>query len=153
MYPFLTSSFFILSSQNPTEFMSMKIERLMRRPPLLNIPRQFWNESLTSAYGGIVVIVLSQFRIFTVVRVTSITSPSAPYFGMVIQSPGRSMSFADSWTPATSPIILSLKISISTAAEAPSPASSLVGSLSIRMATIIIAPMHIARILSIWNAP
>ena len=44
------------------------------------------------------VIVLSQLRTCTVVRVTSITVPSAPYFGIVIQSPGRSISWAESWT-------------------------------------------------------
>ena len=105
----------------------------MRRPPLSNIPRQFWNDSLTSAYGGTVVMVLSQFCTFTVVSVTSSTLPSAPYLSMVIQSPGRSMSFAESCTPATSPMILSLKTNISTAADAPSPANSFVGSLSMTM--------------------
>ena len=32
-------------------------------------------------------MVLSKLRIFTVFNVTSITVPSAPYFGIVIQSP------------------------------------------------------------------
>ena len=54
----------------------------------------------------------------------SITVPSAPADGIVIQSPIRSMSFDDSCTPATRPSSVSLKISISTADIAPMPDSS-----------------------------
>ena len=89
------------------------------------------------------VIVLSQLRTFTVVRVTSITVPSAPYFGIVIQSPGRSISLAESWTPATNPIIVSLKTNIKIAAEAPNPVRMFTGSLSINVLTIIITPTQI----------
>lgn len=42
-----------------------------------------------------VVIVLSKLRTFTVFSVTSITVPSAPYFGMVIQSPTFSILLAN----------------------------------------------------------
>ena len=43
-----------------------------------------------------VVIVLSQFWILTVVRATSNTSPSAPYFGICSQSPRASIWLAES---------------------------------------------------------
>ncbi len=69
---------------------------------------------------------------------------------IVIQSPGRSMSFIDSCTPATSPIIVSLKTSIRIAAEAPNPAIIFTGSLSINVLTIIITPIQITTSLSIW---
>ena len=95
-------------------------------------------------------IVLSKFWILTVVSVTSVTYPSAPYFSIVIQSPGRSMSLAESCTPATSPRMLSRKISITIAAEAPSPARIVVGSRPIRMLTIRIAPTQTASSLTIW---
>jgi len=41
---------------------------------------------------GIVVIVLSPFLTLIVVKVISMTSPSAPYFGTSIESPIRMMS-------------------------------------------------------------
>ena len=74
-------------------------------------------------------MVLSKFCTFTTVSVTSITMPLAMVEGTLIQSPTRSMSFCDSWMPATKPRIESLKISISAAAKAPSPASSVIGDL------------------------
>ncbi len=61
-----------------TEFASMFMERIMRRPPLLCIPRQFWKASLTREYGGMVTMVMSKFCTFTVVRVTSCTTPLTP---------------------------------------------------------------------------
>ena len=76
--------------------MSMLIARLMRRPLDSDIPRQFLNDSVISAYVGIVVIVLSKFRTFTVVSATSSTSPSAPYFGISIQSPRATIWLAES---------------------------------------------------------
>jgi len=45
-------------------------------------------------YVGIVVIVLSKFFTLTVVSVISRTSPSAPYLGISIQSPGATILFA-----------------------------------------------------------
>src|SRR3546814_1342998 len=54
----------------------------------------------------------------------SITSPSALYCGISIQSPTRTISFEVSCTEATSDRIVSLNTSISTAAIAPSPDSS-----------------------------
>ena len=47
-------------------FTSMKTERLMRRPPAMDIPRQFLNESSINLWVGMVVIVLSQFWTLTV---------------------------------------------------------------------------------------
>lgn len=68
----------------------------MRRPPEADIPLQFLKESETSDQVGIVVMVLSQLRTFTVVRPISMTAPSAPYFGISSQSPSFSMSLAES---------------------------------------------------------
>ena len=67
---------------------------------------------------------------------TSITEPSAPYLGTVIQSPTLSMSFAESWMPETKPRMLSRKTSMMTAAEAPSPVSRMAGDLPIRIETM-----------------
>ena len=94
--------------------------------------------------------VLSKFCILTVVSVTSVTYPSAPYLLMVIQSPGRSMSFAESCTPATSPRIVSLNMSISMAAEAPRPVSMAEASLSMSMLIMMIMPTAAAMRLTIW---
>ena len=123
-----TSGIFLYRSiasgvQKRTLLMSMLIERMMRLPPDSSIHRQFLNESPVSTNGGIVVIVLSKFSIFTVFSVTSSTVPSTLYFGMLIQSPGLSILFAESMMPDTNPRIESLKISIRMAADAPSPAS------------------------------
>lgn len=86
-------------------------------------------------------IVLSQLRILTVVSETSSTRPSAPYLGMAIQSPTCSMSLAESWMPETKPRMLSRKISMMTAAEAPSPVSRKAGDLSSRIETMRITQM------------
>ena len=80
-------------------------------------------------------IVLSQLRIFTVVSDTSSTAPSASNFGTEIQSPTFTMSLAESWMLDTKPRMLSRKINISTAAEAPRLVSRMVGDLSIRTET------------------
>ncbi len=80
-------------------------------------------------------MVLSQLRTFTAVSDTSVTMPLAMVEGTTIQSPTCNMSFWESCSPATSPRILSLNTSISTAAKAPSPVSSATGDLLTRMAT------------------
>ena len=136
--------------QKRTVFISILIERLTRRPPTSNIPLQFWKESFTSAKGGTVVMVWSQLRTFTVVKVTSMTSPSAPYFGIEIQSPGRSISLALSWIPATSPLMVSWNTNIRIAVPAPRPVRITTGLLSNNVLIIMIAPIQIATSLSIW---
>ena len=73
------------------------------------------------------VIVLSKFWTFTVVSATSSTSPSAPYLGISIQSPGVTIWLADNWMPATNPRIGSLKTSIRTVVITPSPLKSSAG--------------------------
>jgi len=83
-----------------------------------------------------VLIVLSQFCTFTVCRLMSITSPSAFWLGISIQSPTRSMSLLDSCMLATSDSRVSLKTSISTAVIAPRPVSSTSGDLPINEAMI-----------------
>ena len=83
---------------------------------------------------------LSQLRTLTVLRVISSTVPLALPSGICIQSPMRIILFCDNCTPATNPRMLSLNMSISTAAEAPSPVSSTVGDLSISTAVIIMPP-------------
>ena len=95
-------------------------------------------------------MVLSKFCTLTVVRETSSTYPSAPYFAIVTQSPGRSMSFAESCTPATKPKMLSLNININTAADAPSPASIVAAFWSIRMLMMRMMPTAIASKSTIW---
>ena len=87
-------------------------------------------------------MVLSQLRTFTVVSVTSMTSPSAPYFGIVIQSPGRSISLAVSCTPATKPLMVSWKTNIRIAVPAPKPVRMAIGSLSISVLMMIIEPIQ-----------
>ena len=87
-------------------------------------------------------IVLSQLRILTVVSDTSSTVPSAPYLGMAIQSPTLSMSLAESWMPDTKPRMLSRKISINTAAEAPNPVSRIAGERLSRIEIIRIVPIR-----------
>ena len=98
-------------------------------------------------------IVLSQLRTFTVVSVTSITVPSAPYFGIWIQSPTFSISLADSWMPDTKPRMLSLKMSMTMAAEAPSPVKRIVGDLSMRIETIRITQMKSAIPCAVCRSP
>ena len=92
---------------------------------------------------GTVVIVLSQFWILTVCRPISITSPSAPKFGISTQSPTRSMSLPAICMLATKPMIESLKTSRMIAVIAPRPVRSVVGDLPISVATETIpTPSH-----------
>ena len=98
-------------------------------------------------------IVLSKFLTLTAFSVTSITVPFAPYFSIVIQSPGRSISLAESCMPATNPKSVSLNTSIRIAAEAPSPANSVVGDLPIRMLMISIKPIKKTATCNSWMKP
>lgn len=82
-------------------------------------------------------MVLSQFCTFTVVKLISITSPSALLLGMTIQSPIFTMRLDINCIPATNPRIESLNTSISTADTAPSPASNAIGLFSIRILMMI----------------
>ena len=123
------------------EFLSTCTERLIRRPPDADMPRQFLNDSAISLWVGTVVMVLSQFWILTVCRATSITSPSAPYWGISIQSPTLTMSFAVSCTLATRPRMVSLNTSSRIAVIAPRPLSSSSGERSMTAATTITPPM------------
>ena len=100
------------------------------------MPRQFLNESEISAWVGTVVIVLSQFWIWTVCRATSITSPSAPYCGISTQSPTRTMSLLLICRLATRDRIVSLKMRSSTADMAPIPLTKIQGDLSSRIEAI-----------------
>ncbi len=84
---------------------------------------------------------------------TSITEPSAPYLGTVIQSPTLSMSFAESWMPETKPRMLSRKTSMMTAAEAPSPVSRMAGDLPIRIETMRIPQISAAIPCPVWRNP
>ena len=94
-------------------------------------------------------MVLSKFCTLTVVSDTSLTYPLAPYLFMVIQSPGRSMSLAVSCTPATRPRMVSLKISMMMAAEAPRPASTVPALLLTMMLTTRMKPTTTAMRLNI----
>ena len=87
------------------------------------------------------VIVLFQLRTFTLLTLISVTTPSAPFDGISIQSPGWIMSCAEIWIDATKPRIVSLNTSDMMAAEAPSPTSSWVGSLRSRIAMPIMPAM------------
>ena len=100
-----------------------------------------------------VVIVLSKLRTFTVFNVTSITVPSAPYFGIVIQSPTFSILLAESWMPETNPMILSLKTNIRTAAEAPNPVSNTTGLCFIRRLIMMIAPIKKRMTCAVCKSP
>ena len=79
-------------------------------------------------------MVLSQFCTFTVWSATSITSPSAPNWGISIQSPTRTMSLLVIWTLATSDRIVSRKINRITAVMAPMPERKMSGERSRRVA-------------------
>jgi len=69
--------------------------------------------------------------------------PLAMVDGTTIQSPTWSMSFCDSWMPATNPRMESLKISISAAANAPRPVSNAAGDLLTRIDTaMMVAIIH-----------
>ena len=98
-------------------------------------------------------MVLSKLRIFTVFNVTSITVPSAPYFGIVIQSPTFSILLAESWMPETNPMILSLKTNIRTAAEAPNPVSNTTGLCFIKILIMMIAPIKKRMTCAVCKSP
>ena len=73
-------------------------ERMMRRPPESNMPRQFLKLSVISRQVGMVVMVLSQFCTLTVLEsAMSVTKAVGAYLGISIQSPTRSMSLLPSW--------------------------------------------------------
>ncbi|MCY1234377.1 hypothetical protein D3C86_1369390 [compost metagenome] len=112
----------------------------MRLPPEFCIPRQFRKESEIKLYVGIVVVVLSKFRTFTVARFISITSPSAPNFSKVTQSPILTKSFTETCMLATNPRIVSLKIKITIAEMAPKVANSFINEVSKRIMTIVVIP-------------
>ena len=97
---------------------------------------QFLKESEISAWVGIVVIVLSKFWILIVCRATSITSPSAPYFGISTQSPIFTMSLLVICRLATTDRIVSRKMRSSTADMAPMPLTKIQGDLSSRIEVI-----------------
>ncbi|MCY1544666.1 hypothetical protein D9M68_805650 [compost metagenome] len=87
--------------------------------------------------------VLSKFCTFTVCKVMSTTSPSAPTCGISIQSPTCSMSLLVSCTLATNDSRVSLYTNSSTADIAPRPDSSNSGERSIRVATMrMLAKIH-----------
>ena len=100
------------------------------------MPFQFLNEPLTKAIGGTVTMVLSKFCTFTVVRLISVTMPSAPALSTVIQSPTCSISLDVRRIPATRPCMVSWKTSIRPADVAPSPASKVMGLRSIMIETV-----------------
>ena len=106
----------------------------MRRPPDSCIPRQLRKLSLISFQVGMVLMVLSQFCTLIVCRLMSMTSPSAFWLGISIQSPTRNMSLLDSCRLATSDSRVSLNTSISTAVIAPKPVSRTSGDLPINAA-------------------
>ena len=85
------------------------------------MPRQFLNDSVTSFLVGMVVMVLSKFCTVMVCSAMSMTSPSAFWLGISIQSPMRTRPSPLICTLATSDRMVSWKISISTAVAAPRP--------------------------------
>ncbi len=97
--------------------------------------------------------VLSQLRTLTVDSDTSTTSPLALCFGTTIQSPLRSILLAVSCTLATRPRIVSLKTSISTAADAPKAVRIATGVFPMRMLRAIITATPITISLNIWKMP
>ena len=109
---------------------------------------QFWKESSTSVCGVMVTVVLSKLRTFTVVSENSSTVPFSPALGTVIQSPLWSMLLLVRRTPATRPMMVSLKMSISTAEVAPRPARRLSGLRSMAMATMQTPEMKMTTIFS-----
>ena len=73
------------------------------------------------------VIVLSKFWTLTTLSPMSMTSPSAPNLGALIQSPTRTRSLVETWIAATSESSVSRKTRMMIAAAAPRPESSSVG--------------------------
>ena len=86
------------ASDNPwsrcrIDVMSILIFRLILRAPESSIPLQFTKLSDTNAIAGTVLMVLSKFFTFTVVRSILSTSPSTPYLEKVTQSPTFTKSY------------------------------------------------------------
>src|SRR5690606_21020857 len=115
---------------------------LILRPPEACIPRQFLTESASSKCVGTVVMVLSQFCTLILLRLISITSPSAPYFGISIQSPTPIELVADTCTLATKPSIVHLKTTISIAEAAPKEAKNAQGELPVIIGDMIVPPIN-----------
>ena len=92
--------------------------RFDHSPPVLE-------RSVYQRIRRMVEMVLSKFWILTVFSVISCTMPFASPEGSVTQSPGRTISLAESCMPATNPKIVSLNTNIRIAAEAPNPANRL----------------------------
>ena len=115
-----------------------------------SIPLQLINESDTSLYVGIVVIVLSKFWTLTVERFTSITVPSASDPFIVIQSPILTVSLTVIWILETKPSIVSLNTRIIIADNAPRDARKVPISLPVRTDRISIIPMNQRNIITTW---
>ena len=98
-------------------------------------------------------MVRSQFWIRTVVRVTSITSPSAFCESICTQSPTWIRRLAFSWIPATSPRMVSRKISRMTAIAAPIPESRYTGDRENRTLTSSRPPSSTTTSLPAWVTP
>src|SRR5690606_26827947 len=114
--------------------------RFILRPPLSCIPLKFLNESLSSVWVGTVTIVLSQFCILTLLRLICRTSPSAPYFGISLQSPTRTESLADACMLATNARMVSLHTSIQTGGAAPRETNKGQGEFAVMMETAKVPP-------------
>ena len=112
----------------------MRSERLMRRPPDSDMPRQFLNDSVMNLWVGMVEMLLSQFWILTVWSAISMTSPLALAWGMSTQSPMRIMSLDMIWMLATSERMVSRKMRMRTAVSAPTPERKTRGLWSARIA-------------------
>ena len=137
--------------QNFTLFVSMVMLRLMRRPSLSDIPLQLVNWLVTIEDVGMVVMVLSKFRTLTVVRLISVTVPSA--LSMVIQSPMRSISLMVSWMLPTKPRMMFWKINRSTADMVPSPMMTVLRLLPKRKEMINRMQMAMRMILMVCTKP
>ena len=98
-------------------------------------------------------MVLSKFWILTVFSVISCTMPFASPEGSVTQSPGRTISLAESWIPATKPNMESLNTNIKIAAEAPKPANKVAGDLFTIIAMITIPPTKKRSTCNTWIKP
>src|SRR5690606_15714822 len=97
-------------------------------------------------YVGMVTIVLSQFCTRTIFKLISKTSPSTTYFGISIQSPTRTESYADTCILATNPKIMSLNTSIKIAEAAPRETKNDQGELPVNTDTTNMVVMKIRKI-------
>src|SRR5690606_41318645 len=94
-----------------------------------------------------VVMVVSKFLILTLFKLICTTSPSAPYFGIEIQSPTRTESLAETCILATKPRIVSLIPNIKMAAAAPKDTRNEQGKLLVRYATYMIPTYTVTKLL------